>query len=105
MACSLRDGTTPYTDIHKLPRTDEQAPDNVEQGKGNTNGDWISYLIAWGLSRLPTGVVDVGVWSLLLARGGKTTETPHYKLTNQYAVSQNSHERYLPSLLERYSKL
>lgn len=33
------------------------------QEKGNTNGDWISYLIAWSLSRLPTGVVDISVWS------------------------------------------
>jgi hypothetical protein len=33
------------------------------QEKGNTNGDWISYLIALGLSQLPTGVADVAVWS------------------------------------------
>lgn len=48
---------------NKLPHSDEQESNGVAQGKGNTNGDWISYLIAWGLSRLPTGVVDVGVWS------------------------------------------
>ncbi len=27
--------------------------------KGNTNGDWISFFIAWGLSQLPNGFVDV----------------------------------------------
>jgi hypothetical protein len=34
-----------------------------ESAKGNTNGDWISFLLALGLSQLPTGVVDVAVWS------------------------------------------
>jgi len=34
-------------------------------GKGNTNGDWISFLLALGISHLPTGVIDidVAVWS------------------------------------------
>jgi len=33
--------------------------------KGNTNGDWISVILALGLSRLPTGTIDidVAVWS------------------------------------------
>ena len=39
---------------------DESLP---QDGKGNTNGDWISYLIALALSQLPTGVVDVKMWS------------------------------------------
>jgi hypothetical protein len=34
-----------------------------QDGKGNTNGDWISYSIALALSQLPTGVVDVKMWS------------------------------------------
>lgn len=30
--------------------------------KGNTNGDWISFLIAFALSKLPIEV-DIGMWS------------------------------------------
>jgi hypothetical protein len=41
----------------------ETAENDTAQAKGNVNGDWISYSIAWGLSRLPTGVVDIAVWS------------------------------------------
>lgn len=47
----------------KIRQTHELANSNVAQGKGNINGDWISYSIAWALSRLPTGVVDIAVWS------------------------------------------
>lgn len=43
----------------------DKQPDSTlpQDGKGNTNGDWISYLIALALSQLPTGVVDVKMWS------------------------------------------
>lgn len=41
----------------------ETGESDGAQAKGNVNGDWISYSIAWGLSRLPTGVVDIAVWS------------------------------------------
>jgi hypothetical protein len=45
--------------------------DNDDQDKraGNTNGDWISFLLALGISHLPTGVVDidVAVWSRAIA--------------------------------------
>lgn len=41
--------------------SDEYQPPS----KGNTNGDWISFLLALGLSHLPTSSVDidVAVWS------------------------------------------
>lgn len=44
-----------------LPTEDGTQP----RGKGNTNGDWISFLLALSISHLPTGVVDidVAVWS------------------------------------------
>ncbi|KAJ9097829.1 hypothetical protein QFC19_006697, partial [Naganishia cerealis] len=48
---------------NKVAQSDEPGEGDIVQGKGNTNGDWISYLIAWGLSQLPTGVADVAVWS------------------------------------------
>ncbi|KAJ9103955.1 hypothetical protein QFC21_002418 [Naganishia friedmannii] len=46
-----------------LTQNDGSNESGFVQEKGNTNGDWISYLIAWGLSQLPTGVADVAVWS------------------------------------------
>jgi hypothetical protein len=49
------------------PLTTSNIPDGDkhDHGKGNTNGDWISFLLALGISQLPTGVVDidVAVWS------------------------------------------
>ncbi|WVF71349.1 hypothetical protein IAT40_006152 [Kwoniella sp. CBS 6097] len=48
------------------PLTKSQATDEAHQeGKGNTNGDWISFLLALAISKLPTGFIDidVAVWS------------------------------------------
>ncbi|OCF39646.1 hypothetical protein I317_06557 [Kwoniella heveanensis CBS 569] len=48
------------------PRTKSQATDETHQEvKGNTNGDWISFLLALAISKLPTGLIDidVAVWS------------------------------------------
>ena len=38
---------------------------SVPHAKGNTNGDWISFLLALSISHLPTGTldIDVAVWS------------------------------------------
>ncbi|RXK39301.1 hypothetical protein M231_03380 [Tremella mesenterica] len=40
-------------------------PETQSREKGNTNGDWISFLLALGLSHLPTGSteIDVAMWS------------------------------------------
>lgn len=46
--------------ISQPGKDDDTLP---QDGKGNTNGDWISYSIALALSQLPTGVVDVKMWS------------------------------------------
>lgn len=35
------------------------------EGTGNTNGDWISFLLALALAQLPTGShdIDVAIWA------------------------------------------
>ncbi|WVQ99510.1 hypothetical protein IAU59_006645 [Kwoniella sp. CBS 9459] len=48
------------------PLTKSQSTGETQQeGKGNTNGDWISFLLALAISKLPTGFIDidVAVWS------------------------------------------
>ncbi|KAK8864574.1 hypothetical protein IAR55_001824 [Kwoniella newhampshirensis] len=48
------------------PLTTSQASDETHQeGKGNTNGDWISFLLALAISQLPSDSIDidVAVWS------------------------------------------
>nr|XP_019046507.1 hypothetical protein I302_05257 [Kwoniella bestiolae CBS 10118]OCF25437.1 hypothetical protein I302_05257 [Kwoniella bestiolae CBS 10118] len=42
-----------------------QIPLRPGQGKGNTNGDWISFLLALAISKLPAGSIDIDVpsWS------------------------------------------
>ena len=39
--------------------------DQETQGEGNSNGDWISFLLALAISQLPTGTIDidVGIWA------------------------------------------
>lgn len=37
--------------------------DDATAGKGNTNGDWISYIIALGLAQFPSVKLDVRMWS------------------------------------------
>lgn len=46
------------------PKAPDQDTTQPHQ-KGNTNGDWISFLLALSISHLPTGTldIDVGVWS------------------------------------------
>ncbi|WWC62152.1 uncharacterized protein I303_104744 [Kwoniella dejecticola CBS 10117] len=48
------------------PLTRSQASgDTPQEGKGNTNGDWISFLLALAISKLPAGSIDIDVpsWS------------------------------------------
>nr|XP_031863434.1 uncharacterized protein CI109_001310 [Kwoniella shandongensis]KAA5530506.1 hypothetical protein CI109_001310 [Kwoniella shandongensis] len=48
------------------PLTTSQASDETHQeGKGNTNGDWISFLLALAISQLPNDFIDIDVpvWS------------------------------------------
>ncbi|WVQ80237.1 hypothetical protein IAT38_002342 [Cryptococcus sp. DSM 104549] len=48
------------------PRTAAQTSEDAPQeAKGNTNGDWISFLLALAISKLPKDLVDidVAVWS------------------------------------------
>ncbi|WVQ67291.1 uncharacterized protein L199_005486 [Kwoniella botswanensis] len=48
------------------PLTSSQASsDTPQEGKGNTNGDWISFLLALAISKLPAGSIDIDVpsWS------------------------------------------
>ncbi|ORY32871.1 Abscisic acid G-protein coupled receptor-domain-containing protein [Naematelia encephala] len=49
------------SDETSLPSSETDNP----KEKGNTNGDWISFVLALGLAHLPTGAVDidVAVWS------------------------------------------
>ncbi|KAK4685669.1 hypothetical protein P7C73_g4469, partial [Tremellales sp. Uapishka_1] len=57
------------TSIFFPPLSTSQLPNSSDdaqpEGKGNTNGDWISFLLALGVSHLPTGSfdIDVAVWS------------------------------------------
>ena len=48
--------------VQCLPALFFTTPGNAERGKGNTNGDWISFLVAAGVSSLGFDL-DVGVWS------------------------------------------
>ncbi|WRT66521.1 uncharacterized protein IL334_003480 [Kwoniella shivajii] len=45
--------------------TSQASSEAAEEGKGNTNGDWISFLLALAISKLPTGFIDIDVpsWS------------------------------------------
>ncbi|ODO09120.1 hypothetical protein I350_02720 [Cryptococcus amylolentus CBS 6273] len=48
------------------PRTAEQdSGETPTEGKGNTNGDWISFFLALAISKLPKGFADIDVptWS------------------------------------------
>ncbi len=51
----------PRLSTSHIPSSDGSQPESGK-GKGNTNGDWISFLIALGLSQLPFDM-DVAVWS------------------------------------------
>nr|WVH01961.1 golgi pH regulator [Naematelia aurantialba] len=51
-----------------IPSDETSMPDgevDSPKEKGNTNGDWISFVLALGLAHLPTGTldIDVAVWS------------------------------------------
>ena len=54
------------TSLLFAPLSTSQVATDHESGptpKGNTNGDWISFLIALGLSQLPNNSVDVALWA------------------------------------------
>ncbi|WWC89141.1 uncharacterized protein L201_004059 [Kwoniella dendrophila CBS 6074] len=48
-----------------LTSSQKASEDVIEEGKGNTNGDWISFLLALAISKLPAGSIDIDVpsWS------------------------------------------
>ncbi|WVR06897.1 hypothetical protein IAU60_003933 [Kwoniella sp. DSM 27419] len=47
------------------PLSTSQVDEDGQEVKGNTNGDWISFLLALAISKLPTGTLDIDVpaWS------------------------------------------
>lgn len=45
------------------PLATSSATPTSSQGKGNSNGDWISFVLALALSQLPDAHVDVASWS------------------------------------------
>ncbi|RSH87209.1 hypothetical protein EHS25_003118 [Saitozyma podzolica] len=45
-----------------------QIPVDDEGGRGNSNGDWISFLLALAVTRLPTDFdIDIAVWSRMIS--------------------------------------
>ncbi|WVO15091.1 hypothetical protein L204_102735 [Cryptococcus depauperatus] len=55
-----------FPSLFYAPRTSKQASGKMAaEGKGNTNGDWISFFLALAISRLPKDLVDIDVstWS------------------------------------------
>lgn len=67
-ACSSDRGNTRQC-LPSLSLSTSRIPledgNDLPHGKGNTNGDWISFLLALAISHLPTGVadIDVAIWS------------------------------------------